>query len=68
MSKCLSPKGFCDGPLNCYGFGHCRHLDSLAWDLAQNTIGKARDCKPPSIGMCPWCGQGLHPGKRCENE
>ena len=20
------------------------------------------------IGMCPWCGQALHPGLRCEND
>jgi hypothetical protein len=20
------------------------------------------------IGMCPWCGQALHPGRRCEND
>src|SRR5688572_23105128 len=50
-------KAFCDGPLNCYGLGHCRHLDQLAWDLAHNTIGRARDCKSPSIGMCSHCGR-----------
>lgn len=20
------------------------------------------------IGMCPWCGQSLHPGRKCEND
>lgn len=20
------------------------------------------------VGMCPWCGMPLHPGKRCEND
>ena len=20
------------------------------------------------IGMCPWCGEGLHPGRKCSNE
>lgn len=22
----------------------------------------------PKVGMCPWCGQPLHPGRRCEND
>ncbi len=20
------------------------------------------------IGMCPWCGESLHPGRKCSNE
>lgn len=22
----------------------------------------------PRIGMCPWCGEPLHPGRRCSND
>lgn len=36
------------------------------WIEVQNEI--AYEARHPQIGMCPWCGQALHPGRRCEND